>query len=1064
MGSDLLGVGVTGLKVSQQALSTTGHNISNAGTEGFSRQTVSPVSNAARLNAGQFIGSGANVNAIERIANDFITKQLRTDASLSSNLTAFHEQVSQLDNLLSEGSTGLTGGMQSFFAAMQNGADDPTSIPARQLVVSEAQNLADRFNSIDARLKVIEEGVKDGMQVAVSKINTLVENVTQLNLRIADAYGLSATATPNDLLDQRDEALRQLAELVPIQTFDQGNSQTNVLIAGGLPLIVGSESYSISLQTGRSAGNDLDLILLDGGEGRVMTDQVTGGELGALVRFRDEELNPAFNSLGRIAIVLADEFNQIHQQGITPDNNFGGLFFNDMNDENIARQRVIATKGNALPADRQMAVYINDSSQLSLSDYTVSIGNNGLYRIERLSDSTEVTTGLLPSSFPVVVEFDGLKLEFIDGSFSAGDEFKLKPLANGAHDFERVVQNPSDIAFGSPLLSDAEIGNTGSASVSAGKVLALTNKSGDALPLFAETGTMSPPMVIQFTSAQTYDVLDNTDPANPKQLDPPIRNQRFIPGVNNSVFPTLDGQTQLSMEGIMTGLPEGKSAITQAFINPPTVNPADAITGLSAPYFTVTDFSGAEQFSFDVELSDTVLGVKDSLTTVTINSPNITTEAELLQHINSQLGPTGVRAFMAVDAAGNRSVAFKAADGGYGNVSVHSYAGAATGNANGLLNIDIEAGGLWTSAAGANGVEGIGVLSNGYPAQTLVITKAPSQAGLVPITYSINTDLNASAREIANELSNVQGVEANAFTYAEINRFDVTRTEPLQVTLNGLDLVEYKDDGITGSRTMVQSVPDPSSDAVSFNQYLASRINDNSDFKKEGIYAVAGQDPITGEPELRVYSSAGDDLTFGLVAAAGETLQVSDGEHNPLSLAGAGNYVASQVVVGGQLDVRLTEGLTLATRPADSLLFGDTSAQNFVSETFLGIEVSLSGVPDSGDRFTLDFNTDAVSDNRTALAFVGIESERILSSGSASLTDAYGTLVEAVGISTSAAKTNADAASAVLEQTQALRNSISGVNLDEEAANLIRFEQFFQANAQVISVARELFDTLLGSF
>ena len=153
---------------------------------------------------------------------------MRTDASLSSNLTAFYDQVSQLDNLLSDDATGLTGGMQRFFAAMQNGADDPTSIPARQLIVSEAENLADRFNSIDARLKVIEEGVKDGMQVAVSKVNALVKNVSQLNLRIADAYALSTSATPNDLLDQRDQALRELAELVPIQTFDQGKSKQTI--------------------------------------------------------------------------------------------------------------------------------------------------------------------------------------------------------------------------------------------------------------------------------------------------------------------------------------------------------------------------------------------------------------------------------------------------------------------------------------------------------------------------------------------------------------------------------------------------------------------------------------------------------------------------------------------------------------------------------------------------------------------------------------------------------------------------------------------------------------------
>ena len=156
--------------------------------------------------------------------------------------------------------------------------------------------------------------------------------------------------------------------------------------------------------------------------------------------------------------------------------------------------------------------------------------------------------------------------------------------------------------------------------------------------------------------------------------------------------------------------------------------------------------------------------------------------------------------------------------------------------------------------------------------------------------------------------------------------------------------------------------------------------------------------------------------------------------------------------------------MSLSTRPSNSLLFGDTTASDFAQSTYLGVDVSLSGVPDTGDRFTLNFNEDAVSDNRNALKLVSVEGQRILNGGSSSLTDAYGTLVETVGITTNAAKINSDAATAVLEQTENLRNSISGVNLDEEAANLIRYEQFFQANAQVITVARNLFDTLLGAF
>jgi flagellar hook-associated protein 1 FlgK len=1064
MGSDLLGVSVTGLRVSQAALGTTGHNISNAGTAGYSRQRVDPVTNPATLRGGNFVGNGATVNSIDRIANSYMSQQLRIDTSLSADLTAYFDQLSQLDNLLSDEATGLSGGMQTFFAAMHNGADDPTSVPARQLIVSEAENLADRFNSIDTRLQVIEGGVEDGMKVAVAQINSLISNIAQLNSRITDAKGLTSNGEPNDLLDQRDEALRQLSELLPIQTFDQGQGQTNVLLSGGLPLVVGNIVNVLSLENNRDGGSVKDIILSDGDEGRVITSAVRSGELGALVRFRDETLYPAYNSLGRVAVVLADEFNRIHQQGITQENEFGGLFFNDINDPTTVRQRVISSSNNALPADRQLGVYIRNTAQLTATNYDVKIETGGLYRVTRSDNGAEVASGLLPGPYPFSLEFDGLELEFQAGSFTGGDRFTLQPLTAGAREFHRVIANPEDIAFASPLLTGAEIGNTGSGKITPGEVLALATSTGDSLPLFATSGEMSPPMVIQFTSDRTYDVLNNSDPANPQQLNPPLRNQRFIPGINNAIFPLIEGQRQLSMAGELIGLPEGRSVVTTAAVKPPITNAIDVVTGISQPDLSVTDFSAVNSFSFSVELSDTILGSGDSLTTVTIDSANITSEQELLHHINSQLGPSGVRAYIAIDSINNRSVAFTAASEGYGNVSVHSFAGPSNGSANALLNFAIESGTVFTSDNNVNGIEGTGVLSNGYPSERITITKAASQAGLAPTTYTVFSNLHGSARELASQLSNVPGVEANAFSYAELSDFNLSRTEPLQISLNGHDLIEYSFGGTDGNRSLVQAVPDPMSDPVGFNQYLASRINNDNELAQQGIYAVAGQDLVTGQTELRVYSSEGDDLNFAVIARAGDDVRVSDGEHNPLKLVGLGNNSPSQIVVGGKMDVRLDSDLTLSTRPPVSLLFGDTSAADFTAATYLGIDVSLSGVPDGGDRFTLDFNADATSDNRNALIMVGVESARILNGGSASLADAYGTLVETVGITTNAAKINSEAAEAVLEQTETLRNSISGVNLDEEAANLIRFEQFFQANAQVISVARNLFDTLINSF
>ena len=130
----------------------------------------------------------------------------------------------------------------------------------------------------------------------------------------------------------------------------------------------------------------------------------------------------------------------------------------------------------------------------------------------------------------------------------------------------------------------------------------------------------------------------------------------------------------------------------------------------------------------------------------------------------------------------------------------------------------------------------------------------------------------------------------------------------------------------------------------------------------------------------------------------------------------------------------------------------------------MGIQASISGTPQTGDYFTLGFNTNAESDNRNGISMSGLQQASTIEGETQSFQETYNKLVETIGINANSSQNNTEAAANVLEQTTSLRNSISGVNLDEEAADLIRYEQLYSANAQVITVARDLFDRLLSSF
>ncbi len=1056
--ADLLGISISGLKFSQSALKTTSHNISNADTAGYSRQRALAGTNAATFLGGSYAGNGVHLQTIERIASQFAIDQLRSDTTLYNQLETFNDNIRQVDSLLSDPATGVAAAMQSFFASMQNGANDPTSVPSRQLIISESQNLATRFNTLYDRFDALNTGVTQQLNTAVAQINSLATVIGNLNEKIAQAFGEGQGAEPNDLLDQRDEALRQLSEFVSVSTFDQGDNQINVLIGNGQPLVVGADARKLRTEGGLLDASKTDIIFDSAKGPQRITGLISGGKVGGLLEFRDDVLDPAINEIGRLAIALGESFNEVHTEGLDLNGNFGAAFFSSANDPDIARSRVKGSSNNALPDDRNLSLTITDSREITASDYELDIGASGIYTITRVADGSIASKGIMASSFPFEVEFDGLSLSFEGGSFTRGDKFLLQPTRLGARSFSAAISRTDEIAFASPLLTDASLANQGSGNISAGEVLSVVDANGDRLPLFSADGKFSPPLIVRFNTPTSYDILDNSNPGNPVQLTPPIRNQIFVPGLANKLFSEDPGATQVSATGRAVGLPQGSRPLLQAALKP---------TGAVAPNYGVTDFSGtANQFSFDVVVSNTLNGTSDGTFTVTINSPGIVDDATLLADINDDLAGTNVQAYMDE----NGELAFRMQSLGYGDITLQNYNNdpdggldpAPGGQANNLLGFNVE-GASFTTVGGASGISGEGVVGNRYPAEIVRISHINPATGQ-PVTQSVTSSPNGSARLLASTLSNLDGVSAKAYTTAKLDNFNLTRTEPLQLTLNGEGILAYEINPLTGANELSAEVPDPAADFDAFVNYVAQRINDNASLKNGGIYASVYVDSATGRTSISVTSNLGDDLDIRLTAQPGETLDVGDTINPQMRLTANGPGVQAGAVIGGRVDVTLADGYSMATLPSTSQIFGNSQAANYQQNKYLGIQASIDGHPDVGDTFTLNFNNDASADNRNALRMVDLELAKVVDGGENTFSSSYGKVVEEVGTKTASSQINRDASEKILAQSQTLRDSISGVNLEEEAASLIRFEQLYNANAQAISVARDLFDRLLNSF
>ena len=1062
MTSDILGVSISGLRVSQNALRTVGHNIANANTAGYTRQSTDINSMGGTQTGVGFLGSGSYTSNIERVVNEFVTAQVRQDTTLHSELTIYNQNISQLNDLLANDSTGLSQGVQSFFSAVQTASDSPTSLASRQLLVREASNLADRFNTLAARVDAVNEGVVQGIRAGVSNVNNLTAEIASLNNKIAEFSG-SQSASPNDLLDQRDNALLELSALISVSVSVQDGNQINVTVGNGIPLVLGSQQTSIAVGKNEFDPQKPEILLVNNSISESITSAFSGGEIGGLLDFQNTVIDSTYNDIGRIAISIADTFNQLQSQGLTLDNAYGSNIFTDINDTAIAQERILSNVNNG-SGNPSILVNINDSSQLTTSDYSLTIDDGaGVYHITRLSDNTDVASNLVPTTFPATISFDGLDVVISSGGFSGGDQFLIQANKTAAQNFSTTGLQASDVALAIPFETQSHLGNLGTATISAGAMLGLENASGQALSLFSQAGQMSPPLIVKFTSATTYDILDNSDPGNPVTLSPPMRNQIYVPGTQNSLFSTDSGETLVSSAGANIGLPAGSTQATQAALKP----------SATAPAFGGIDFSNtANQFSFDVVVSNTLAGANDGTFNVTIESASITNNTELLAAINNDLslGGSDVRAYI-TDTAQGGALAFASPTHGVGDIVLQNYNGdpdgtldnAPAGQANTLLGFDVEATTSttgFTTVANVNGISGIGLGTNNYPVETLTVVTTNPTTG-TSSSQNIFTTAGASARTTANQLSNLTGVNANASNYMELSGSALTLTEPLQLTLNGESLINY-DAGLIAA-----SVPSPAlNNGEDFNDYLADEINNNSNLQALGIYATSAYDASTDTFHVSINSPLGDDFSVELTAAAtgGGSVSVNDGVGTNVALTGSGTNTSSQVVIGGRIDVSLSGDVSLSTNPETSLLFGDSSADGFAQTAYMGIQATISGTPQAGDYFTLGFNTNAESDNRNGISMSGLQQASTIEGETQSFQETYNKLVETIGINANSSQNNAEVAANVLEQTTSLRNSISGVNLDEEAADLIRYEQLYSANAQVITVARDLFDRLLSSF
>ncbi|MGF6455424.1 flagellar hook-associated protein FlgK [Pseudomonas frederiksbergensis] len=584
----LLNIGMSGLAAGQSALMTTGNNIANADTAGYSRQQTVQGTKASNQFGNVYIGTGTTLADVRRVYNSYLDAQLQTTTSLNSDSAAYAGQISPLDKLLSDSGTGLNGALTKFFASVQNVNAKPGDDASRQLLLSDAQALSNRFNSISSQLTQQNANVNGNLADMADQVNKLAATVAQLNQKISEVS--KAGGQPNDLLDARNETVRQLSTFTGAQVMER-DGNLDIYLGSGQPLVMGSTASKLEVVPSKDDPSRSAIQLNRGSSTIDITSVMSGGEIGGLLRYRSTVLDPAMNELGRVALVVADQMNTIQAQGIDKNGDFGSNLFNSINSVAQMAQRSVATVGNSAGSGN-FEVSIKDSGKLTINDYKVTFTSATNYTVQRLPEGTAMGAFSTLTTPPPVI--DGFSMKLTGGTAAAGDTFKITPTRNAATTIKTEMTDSKRLAIAAPLGAAIAAGGSGTLTIPASGQPTLTTKFDiydTATTTTIQNGLKtSTPVKIVFGAAggttQTYEMLDAQGNS--------LSTGTIVPGQNNTLsltIPLVDAsgaaindpgppivQRTVSFDMTVAGSPGQGSAINVSLSQPGTLDNRNGTT------------------------------------------------------------------------------------------------------------------------------------------------------------------------------------------------------------------------------------------------------------------------------------------------------------------------------------------------------------------------------------------------------------------------------------------------------------------------------------------------------
>ena len=448
----LLNIGTRALLTNQLALQTAGNNIANVNTAGYSRQSVLLQNVEGQFTGAGYYGNGVEAATVLRNHSEFLTRQAALAGSVSAADGKRLDMLKQLEDLFPGGADGLGAAVGDLLNAFSDVASAPSDLSARSTVLARANELAARFTATASRLSTLQQGVLGELRGTVDNINSLATRIARANEQIAGQQGTGHT--PNDLLDQRDELLKQLGALVQTTNIPADDGSVSVFLAGSQPLVLGKTVAPVALSADPFGDPLKSKLSMTRGANTLVMEEASlgGGALSGLLRFQNTDLVDASNLLGRMALALGTRMNEQQNLGL------------DLNGAPGADMFALGTIPAGLPsgantgsATVQVGIQTAPASgatSLSASDYEMTFSGASTGTIRRLSDGQVTAFGAVPA------QVDGLSLQ-VSGAAAAGDRFRITPFRQAAASIDTAFASPRALAMASPVAAGAGSANQG---------------------------------------------------------------------------------------------------------------------------------------------------------------------------------------------------------------------------------------------------------------------------------------------------------------------------------------------------------------------------------------------------------------------------------------------------------------------------------------------------------------------------------------------------------------------------------------------------------------------------